>query len=51
MINQQSHISLQTAILEKLFNMCLPVTSKTLRKRYIREIDLSRSGHTDLNNM
>ena len=31
--NQQSHISPITAILEKLFNMCLPATSITLRKR------------------
>ena len=30
---QQSHISPKTAILEKLFNMCLPATSITLRKR------------------
>ena len=31
--NQQSHISTKTLILEKLFNMCLPATSITLRKR------------------
>ena len=30
MINQQSHISPQTAILEKLFYMCLPATPVTL---------------------
>ena len=29
---QQSHISPKTAILEKMFNMCLPATSITLRK-------------------
>ena len=33
MINLQSHISLQTTILEKLFNMCLPATLITLRRR------------------
>ena len=33
MINQQSYISPKTAILEKLFNMCLPAISITLRKR------------------
>ena len=31
--NQQSHISPKTVILEKSFNMCLPATSITLRKR------------------
>ena len=29
MINQQSHISPKTVILEKMFNMCMPTTSIT----------------------
>ena len=34
--NQQSHLSPKIAILEKLFNMCLPATSITLRKRCLK---------------
>ena len=32
----KNHIFCPTAILEKMFNMCLPATSITLRKRYLK---------------
>ena len=36
MTNQQTHILPKTAVLKKMFNMCLPATSIGLRKRYLK---------------